>query len=276
MVFGDAATISKHLIASPIVRKVSFTGSTAVGKMLMKQCAEDLKRTTMELGGHGPVLVFDDIDVDKVAEQCALGKYRNAGQVCVSPTRFFVQEDVYDRFLGKFVDVAKTLRVGDGLDKNTQMGPLANARRVEAMEEIIQDVEDRGGRIEVGGRRRGNEGYFFDPSVVTGLGDDSKIMTDEPFGPIAPITPFKAFDEVIERANALPYGLAGYAFTTSTKRTVEIGERLNVGMVGINGFTISQPETPFGGINDSGQGWEGGTEGLESYLNTKQISATLV
>ncbi len=272
LVFGDPATVSTHLIASPLIRKVSFTGSTAVGKHLTRLCADDLKRTTMELGGHGPVIVFDDVDVDAVAETAALGKYRNAGQVCVSPTRFFVQEAVHDRFLARFTEVARGIKVGNGLDAGVQMGPLANPRRVEAMEALVQDAVDRGGVVETGGQRRGNVGCFYEPTVLSGLDDDAMVMTEEPFGPVAPIVPFADFDEVVRRANSLPYGLAGYAFTTSARRVADIGAALKSGMVGINTFAISQPETPFGGVLESGHGSEGGTEGLQAYLDTKLTS----
>lgn len=272
LVFGDPAAVSSHLISSPRVRKVSFTGSTSVGKHLMKLAAEGLKRTTMELGGHGPVIVFDDVDVEAVAETAALGKYRNAGQVCVSPTRFFVQEAVHDRFLSRFTEVARGLKLGNGLDAGVQMGPLANPRRVEAMEALVQDALDRSGRVETGGQRRGNDGWFYEPTVLSGLNDDARIMTDEPFGPVAPILPFADFDEVVRRANSLPYGLASYAFSTSHRRVADIGAALKSGMVGINTFAISQPETPFGGIMDSGHGSEGGTEGLQAYLETKLVS----
>ena len=272
LVFGDPATVSTHLIASPLIRKVSFTGSTAIGKHLTRLCADDLKRTTMELGGHGPVIVFDDVDVETVAETAALGKYRNAGQVCVSPTRFFVQEAVHDRFLARFTEVARGIKVGNGLDAGVQMGPLANPRRVEAMEALVQDALDRGGAVETGGQRRGNVGWFYEPTVLSGLNDDAMVMTEEPFGPVAPIVPFADFDEVVRRANSLPYGLAGYAFTTSARRVADIGAALKSGMVGINTFAISQPETPFGGVLESGHGSEGGTEGLQAYLDTKLTS----
>lgn len=272
LVFGKSTMVSTHLIASPIIRKVSFTGSTEVGKHLTRLCADDLKRTTMELGGHGPVIVFDDVDVEATATMAALGKYRNAGQVCVSPTRFFVQEAVHDRFLTRFTEVARGLKVGNGLDEGVQMGPLANLRRIESMEAFVQDVRDRGGKVEVGGARRGNDGYFYDPTVVSGIDDAASIMVDEPFGPVAPIVPFADFDEVVRRANSLPYGLAAYAFSTSARRIADIGAALQAGMVGVNTFAISQPETPFGGILDSGYGSEGGTEGLQAYLNTKLTS----
>ncbi len=269
LVFGKPAEVSAHLIASPAIRKVSFTGSTAIGKHLMALCARDLKRTTMELGGHGPVVVFDDVDVEATAELAATSKYRNAGQVCISPTRFFVQEAAYDRFVARFTDVARGLKVGGGLEAGVQMGPLANPRRIQAMEAIVQDVRDRGGKVETGGARQGNEGWFSAPTVVTGMGDDALIMTEEPFGPVAPIVPFADFDEVVRRANSLPYGLAAYAFSTSARRVADIGAALKSGMVGLNTFAVSNPETPFGGVRDSGHGQEGGVEGLQAYLDVK-------
>ena len=269
LVFGKPAEVSAHLIASPAIRKVSFTGSTAIGKHLMALCARDLKRTTMELGGHGPVVVFDDVDVEATAELAATSKYRNAGQVCISPTRFFVQEAAYDRFVARFTDVARGLKVGGGLEAGVQMGPLANPRRIQAMEAIVQDVRDRGGKVETGGARQGNQGWFYAPTVVTGIGDDALIMTEEPFGPVAPIVPFADFDEVVRRANSLPYGLAAYAFSTSARRIADIGAALKSGMVGLNTFAVSNPETPFGGVRDSGHGQEGGVEGLQAYLDVK-------
>jgi succinate-semialdehyde dehydrogenase/glutarate-semialdehyde dehydrogenase len=269
LVFGKPAEVSAHLIASPAIRKVSFTGSTAIGKHLMGLCAKDLKRTTMELGGHGPVVVFDDVDVEATAELAATSKYRNAGQVCISPTRFFVQEAAYDRFVARFTAVAKGLKLGGGLEAGVQMGPLANPRRIQAMEAIVQDVRDRGGKVETGGARRGNAGWFYEPTVVTGIDDDALIMTEEPFGPVAPIVPFADFDEVVRRANSLPYGLAAYAFSTSARRIADIGAALKSGMVGLNTFAVSNPETPFGGVRDSGHGQEGGVEGLQAYLDVK-------
>jgi len=272
LVFGLPATISEHLIAKDDVRKISFTGSIPVGKHLAGLAARGMKRATMELGGHSPVVVFADADPEKSAETIAAFKYRNAGQVCISPTRFYVQEPVYNRFLTRFVDYAKAIKVGDGMEKGTTMGPMANARRIDAMESFVNDAKDRGGKIMTGGNRRGNQGYFFEPTVVTEVPDDAKIMTEEPFGPVAPVVPFKSFDEVVERANSLPFGLASYAFTSSTQTATMIADALQSGMVGVNSIAISTPETPFGGIKESGYGSEGGIEGLQAYLNTKFIS----
>lgn len=272
LVFGVPGEVSEHIIPSPIVRKVSFTGSVPVGKHLAAMAARGMKRATMELGGHSPVLVFDDADPIKAADTIAAFKYRNAGQVCISPTRFYVQEKNYNKFVERFVEYAKGLKLGDGLDKETKMGPVANPRRLDAMESFVNDARARGGKIATGGNRHGNQGFFFEPTVITDVPDDSKIMTEEPFGPLAPIVPFKTFDEVIERANSLPFGLASYAFTTSTATANAVGDAIQAGMVGINSVAVSTPETPFGGVKDSGYGSEGGIEGLQAYLNTKFIS----
>lgn len=272
LVFGRPADVSEHLLASPDVKKISFTGSVPVGKHLAALAAKTMKRTTMELGGHSPVVVFGDTDPEKVADTIAAFKYRNAGQVCISPTRFYVQEPVYNKFLARFTEYAKGIKLGDGLERGVTMGPLANPRRLDAMEAIVQDSEKRGGKIVTGGKRHGNQGFFFEPTVITDLPDDSKLMTEEPFGPIAPIVPFKTFDEVVERANSLPFGLASYAFTNSASNAAAIGDALQSGMVGVNSVAISTPETPFGGIKESGYGSEGGIEGLEAYTTVKFIS----
>ena len=272
LVFGVPATISEHLIASPIVRKISFTGSVPVGKHLAQLAAKGMKRATMELGGHSPVVVFGDADPEKSADTISAFKYRNAGQVCISPTRFYVQENIYDRFLKRFTDNAKALKLGDGMEKDTTMGPLANARRLDAMDSFVTDAKNRGGKVQTGGNRSGNQGFFFEPTVITDIPDDSKIMTEEPFGPVAPIVTFKTFDEVVERANSLEFGLAAYTFTSSPKTATAIGDALQSGMVGVNSVAISTPETPFGGVKDSGYGHEGGIEGLEVYMNKKFIA----
>ena len=272
LVFGVPSEVSEHLIASDTVRKISFTGSIPVGKHLAGLAAKGMKRATMELGGHSPVVVFGDADPEKTADTIAAFKYRNAGQVCISPTRFYVQEPVYDRFLARFTEYAKAIKLGDGLEKESTMGPLANARRLDAMESFVQDAQSRGGKVVTGGKRHGNQGFFYEPTVITGVPDDSKIMTEEPFGPLAPIVTFKSFDEVVERANSLPYGLAAYAFTSSSKTATMIGDALESGMVGVNSVAISTPETPFGGVKESGYGHEGGIEGLEAYTNKKFIA----
>ena len=271
LVFGVPSRISEHIIASPLIRKVSFTGSVPVGKHLTKLAADGMKRTTMELGGHSPVIVFGDADPEKSAEIAAAGKFRNAGQVCISPTRFYVQESNYDRFVKRFVDYAKNLKLGDGLADGTTMGPLANPRRLDAMEGFVADARKRGAEIRTGGARPGNQGFFFGPTVITEPPDYSRVMTEEPFGPLAPITPFRSFDEVVARANALPFGLAAYTFTSSTRTANLIADALEAGMVGVNSLAISTPETPFGGMKESGYGHEGGIEGLEAYTQKKLV-----
>jgi len=272
LVFGVPANVSEHLIPAKAVKKISFTGSIPVGKHLAQLAAKGMKRATMELGGHSPVIVFDDADPEKAADTIAAFKYRNAGQVCISPTRFYVHEKNYNKFVARFTEYAKGLKLGDGLEKDTNMGPLANPRRLDAMESFVNDAKQRGGKIVTGGQRQGNQGFFFQPTVVTDVPDDAKIMTEEPFGPVAPIVPFKTFDEVVERANSLQFGLAAYAFTSSEKNANAIGDAIQSGMVGVNSVAISTPETPFGGVKESGYGSEGGVEGLQAYMNVKFIS----
>ena len=272
LVFGVPAEVSEYLIPSKIVKKISFTGSVPVGKHLAGLAAKGMKRATMELGGHSPVVVFEDADPEKAADTIAAFKYRNAGQVCISPTRFYVHEKNYPKFLARFTEYAKGVKLGDGMEKGVTMGPLANARRLDAMDSFVADAKSRGGKVVTGGSREGNQGFFFQPTIVTDVPDDSKIMTEEPFGPVAPIVSFKTFDEVVERANSLEFGLAAYAFTTSDKNAAAIGEAMQSGMVGVNSVAISTPETPFGGVKELGYGSEGGVEGLSAYLNTKFIS----
>ncbi len=272
LVFGVPAEVSEHLIPKKSVKKISFTGSVPVGKHLAGLAAKGMKKATMELGGHSPVVVFDDADPEKTADTIAAFKYRNAGQVCISPTRFYVQEKNYSKFVARFTEYAKGLKLGDGLEKGVTLGPLANPRRLDAMESFVNDAKDRGGKVAAGGSRHGNQGFFYEPTVITDVPDDSKIMTEEPFGPLAPIVPFKTFDEVVERANSLQFGLAAYAFTTSEKNASAISDALQSGMVGVNSIAISTPETPFGGIKELGYGSEGGVEGLQAYMNIKFIS----
>jgi succinate-semialdehyde dehydrogenase / glutarate-semialdehyde dehydrogenase len=269
---GVPAEISEYLIPSPIIRKVSFTGSVPVGKHLNALAASHMKRATMELGGHAPVLVFDDADVDGAAKLMGAMKYRNAGQVCVSPTRFFVQEKVYDKFVSQFIDIAKNTKVGDGLEADSKMGPLANPRRINAIEGFIADAQDKGAKVATGGKRIGNQGNFFEPTVLTDVPENARIMTEEPFGPVAVMLRFKETDDVLARANKLPFGLASYAFTKNANTATKIADALESGMVTINHFGIALPETPFGGVKDSGFGHEGGIEGLQVYMQPKFIS----
>jgi succinate-semialdehyde dehydrogenase/glutarate-semialdehyde dehydrogenase len=272
LVYGVPAEISEYLIPHPVIRKVSFTGSVPVGKHLNALAASHMKRATMELGGHSPVLVFDDADVEGAAKLMGGFKYRNAGQVCVSPTRFFVHDKVYDNFVGRFIDIAKKVKVGDGLDPTSRMGPLANARRVNAIEAFVADAQEKGAKVEAGGKRIGNQGNFYEPTVLTDVPDNARIMNEEPFGPVAVMLRFKETDDVLERANKLPFGLASYAFTKNAKTAGKVADALESGMVTINHFGIALPETPFGGVKDSGFGHEGGTEGLQVYMQTKFVS----
>lgn len=274
LVYGVPSEISEYLIPHPTIRKISFTGSTKVGKELSALAGLHMKRATMELGGHAPVIVFDDADVDSAAKIMSAAKYRNAGQVCISPTRFLVQEGVYDKFVEQFVANAKKVKVGNGLDKDSRMGSLANPRRVNAIEEMVQDAVGKGAKVATGGSRIGNKGYFFEPTVVTDVPKEARAMSEEPFGPLALISPFQKFDDAAEEANRLPFGLASYAFTRSAKTATAIGAAIESGMVSINSFGLALPETPFGGIKDSGYGSEGGTEAMEAYFNTKFITQT--
>jgi succinate-semialdehyde dehydrogenase / glutarate-semialdehyde dehydrogenase len=272
LVFGVPSEVSEYLVPHPIIRKISFTGSTAVGKHLAALAGAHMKRVTMELGGHAPAIVFGDADVDNAAKILSANKFRNAGQVCVSPTRFLVHDSVYETFVDKFVAAARDLKVGNGLDKDTRMGPLANPRRVDAMESLVADAVQRGAKVRTGGKRIGNEGFFFEPTVLTDVSREARLMNEEPFGPIAPITRFRDYDEVVAEANRLPYGLAAYAYTQSTKTMAAIGADLESGMVSINHHGLALPEVPFGGIKDSGYGSEGGLEAIEGYLNTKFVT----
>lgn len=272
LVYGNPPEISGYLVPHPVIRKVSFTGSVPVGKHLAALAGQHMKRATMELGGHAPAMVFDDADIDHAAATLAGSKFRNAGQVCVSPTRFLIQEGAYDRFLGKFVENAKAVKVGDGMAEGTRMGPLVNERRLEAVEKLINEAVSDGAKIETGGKRIGNKGSYFEPTVLTGLRPDMRIMNEEPFGPVALVLPFKSFDDVVAEANRLPYGLAAYAFAKSSKTITDLSSEIETGMLTINHLGLALPEVPFGGIKDSGYGSEGGTEALEAYLITKFVT----
>lgn len=272
IVWGAPDKVSDYLIRSPISRKVSFTGSVPIGKQLAALAGAHMKRVTMELGGHSPVLVFDDADIDRAATMLAKFKIRNAGQVCVSPTRFYVQSKAYDKFLAKFVDVLKNIKVGNGMEEGVEMGPLAHERRVPAISKFVEDARQRGAEVVLGGDPIEGKGFFFPPTVITGLKDDSMLMTQEPFGPIAPVVPFTDEDEVIRRANSLPFGLSSYVFTNSLQTATKVSNALEAGMVNINHFGSALPETPFGGIKDSGIGSEGGLETFDGYLVTKFVT----
>jgi succinate-semialdehyde dehydrogenase/glutarate-semialdehyde dehydrogenase len=276
VVFGTPAEISAHLIASPTVRKISFTGSVPVGRLLTELAARELKPATMELGGHSPVLVFDDVDVEKVATACAQFKFRNAGQVCISPSRFFVHERVHAAFVDRFTLVASSIKVGRGIDPSSQMGPLNNSRRLEAATRFVNDAHDRGAKVVTGGSRIGTRGYFFQPTVLTDVQDGSAILREEPFCPVAPIVPFSSTEEALKRANGVQYGLAAYAFTDSIRRAAEVAEGFEAGWIGVNSFTPALADAPIGGMKQSGVGYEGGPEGLDAYLQTKFLSQAAV
>lgn len=272
LVYGDPAEISSYLIPHPVIRKVSFTGSTAVGKQLAAMAGQHMKPATMELGGHAPVLVFDDADVDAAVAAMAASKLRNAGQVCISPTRFLVQEGVADRFTEGFTAALAAAKVGPGTDPDSAMGPLANERRIPAIERLIRDALDRGARLATGGARIGNEGWFFAPTVLTDVPADAAVMNEEPFGPIAVVNRFRRDDEAFAEANRLPYGLASYAWTGSSARVQRLQDEIQAGMLTINHIGLSLPELPFGGIGDSGMGTEGGSEAIGAYLQTRFIT----
>jgi succinate-semialdehyde dehydrogenase/glutarate-semialdehyde dehydrogenase len=270
LVHGEADLISRTLIGSPTIRKISFTGSTPVGKHLMRLCADSMTRVTMELGGHAPVLIFDDCDLEKTLDMVVPQKFRNAGQVCVSPTRFYVQESIYDAFLKGFAERTAKVKVGNGLDAETRMGPLANSRRPDAVGALIDDAQAKGARVLAGGSKGGG-GFFFQPTLLADVPNEADIMNEEPFGPVAVTRGFSTFEEVIGEANRLPFGLAAFAFTENGRRANMIGDLIESGMVGINTFAISVADAPFGGVKDSGFGSEGGKEGLEPYQVVKAV-----
>ncbi|EJM71818.1 NAD-dependent aldehyde dehydrogenase [Pseudomonas sp. GM49] len=272
LVFGNPAHISDYLIRSPIIRKVSFTGSTAIGRQLGALAATHLKLTTMELGGHAPFIVCEDADIEAAATLACTLKFRNAGQVCAAPSRFYVHEAVFAPFSQRFTELVEQLKVGDGFDPTSQMGPLANARRLMMVQELLADARELGAKTLTGGKRIGDKGHFFQPTVLVDVPQQARLLNEEPFGPVAPLLRFNDLDSVIAQANSLEYGLAAFGFTKSLKTATELGNRLQAGMVSINHFGLALPETPFGGIRASGHGSEGGTEGLEAYLTTKFIS----
>ena len=277
VVTGSSSMISRHLLASPVIRKVSLTGSVPVGQQILRLAAEGIKVVSMELGGHSPVLVFEDADVETAAEIAARGKFRNNGQVCIAASRFYVQESVVDRFTERFVEVARSLRLGDGREPGIDIGPLANQRRLDATESLVTDALDRGATLAHGGRRPEGfpRGFYFMPTVLTNVDVDMRLMTEEPFAPIAPITTFRDLDGALSKANATEFGLAAYVFTASTRTAFLAAEGLEVGMVGINNLVIATAEAPFGGIKLSGFGREGGTEGIEAYTVAKYVNVLL-
>lgn len=272
LVYGDPGQISSYLIPHPVIRKVTFTGSTGVGKQLAALAGQHMKRVTMELGGHAPALVFADADLDEAAKLLAASKFRNAGQVCISPTRMLVERSVYDAFAERFVAHAKALKVGDGLAEGTQMGPLANDRRAPALRKLIDDAKAKGARELLATEVPKGPGYFFGPTVLGDMTPEMAAMNEEPFGPLALLMPFDTLEQALAEANRLPYGLASYAFTTSTRTAQALSDGIEAGMLTINHMGLGLPEVPFGGVQDSGYGSEGGTEAIEAYLNTKLVT----
>lgn len=272
LVYGVPAEISEYLIPHPVIRKISFTGSTPVGKQLAVLAAQHMKLSTMELGGHAPAIIFGDADVDKAVKVMAMSKFRNAGQVCVSPTRFLVQDSVYDKVIGSFTEAARAVKVGNGMDAGIEMGPLANERRIPALEALVNDAVEHGAELKTGGHRIGNKGNFFEPTVLSNVPNEARIMNEEPFGPVAVFSPFTTLDEAIDEANRLPFGLASYAFTGSADTANQLGLRIEAGMTTINHNGLALPEVPFGGVKDSGYGTEGGSEAINAYLVTKFVT----
>jgi len=272
LVYGDPPTISEHLIPHPVIRKVSFTGSTEVGRKLGAVAASHMKRVTMELGGHAPVIVSDDVDLEYVVDLMVGQKFRNAGQVCTSPTRFIVQEQIFDKFVERFSEKAAALVVGDGMDPTSQMGPLINQRRVDAVSALIDDAVSCGATLQTGGFRIANKGHYFAPSVLANVPINARIMNEEPFGPVALINPYKTLDDALEEANRLNYGLASYAFAENAVTIARLGTDVAAGMLTVNHLGLTLPELPFGGIADSGVGTEGGADVVSQFLETKIVS----
>ncbi|SEQ01848.1 succinate-semialdehyde dehydrogenase / glutarate-semialdehyde dehydrogenase [Pseudomonas sp. NFACC02] len=272
IVFGVPDQVSSHLIASPVIRKVTFTGSVPIGRLLSARAAEGVKPITLELGGHGPVLVFEDADVEKAAVEGVANRFRGTGQVCISSTRFLVQRGAYQRFAERFVAATQALRIGNGLHPQTQVGPLANPRQLAKMEELVADAVAKGATLLAGGKRVPGQGFFFEPTVLADVPMSARVMHEEPFGPIAILMPFDELTDGLQEANRLPYGLSAYAFTSSARTAIDVADGLEAGMIGINQYRIVATELPFGGMKESGHGSEGGVEGIEHYLTHKFIS----
>jgi succinate-semialdehyde dehydrogenase / glutarate-semialdehyde dehydrogenase len=276
VIVGDPAQISSRLIESGAVRKVSLTGSIAVGRSILELCARHMIPAAMELGGHAPVLVLDDADLDRAVELCVAAKFRNAGQVCISPSRFYVAQSIVDEFARRFAEAARALRIGWGMNPEVQVGPLSNERRLDAVERIVHDALTKGAQLRTGGRRPDDlPGYFYEPTVLAEVTTEMEVMQTEPFGPLAPIMSIDDDEDGITRANALEYGLAAYVFTRDVARAFEVSERLETGMVGVNNLIIATPEAPFGGVKQSGFGREGGSEGIDEYSVPKYVNIAL-
>lgn len=272
LVFGIPSEISEYLIPHPIVKKVTFTGSTQVGKQLMSLAGRYMKKVTMELGGHSPAIICEDANIETAANILVGTKFRNAGQICISPSRFLVHKKVYEKFLNLFVAKVRSIKVGNGLEDDIKMGPLIHERRLQTIEKLVKDAVDRGANIVTGGKRIGNKGYFFEPTVLTEVSKDSKLMNEEPFGPLAPILSFDHLDDALDEANRLEYGLAAYVYTNNLKLAQELGSNIESGQISINHHGLGLVENPFGGVKGSGVGSEMGAEGIEPYLNVKFIS----
>lgn len=275
LIVGRAATITPLIMDDRRVAKVSFTGSVPIGRQIVEQSARTLKKVTMELGGHAPVIVHSDADINAFASAAALGKFRNAGQVCASPTRFYIHESIFERAAAALVERTRALKMGDPMAQDTDLGPLTTGRRREAIERLVDEAASGGGAILTGGARRAGAGYFYEPTLVANPASHSGLMNDEPFGPVGTLTPFSTMDEVITEANRLPFALAAYVFTRSLKKTHETTERLQAGVIGVNTFVAATAETPFGGSKDSGFGREGGPTAIREYLDTKFINIAL-
>jgi len=275
LVFGVPAEISEYLIPHPVIKKISFTGSTPIGKQLAGLAGLHMKRATMELGGHAPVMIFDDADMGQAISLMSMHKFRNAGQVCVSPTRFLVQDGVADQFIDGFKAAAEKLKIGNGMEEGVDMGPLANARRIPAIEKMVEDAISKGAKLLTGGRRIGNKGWFYEPTLLADVPTDAAIMNEEPFGPVAVINRVKGVDDALAEANRLPFGLASYAFTTSSETAMRLRNEIRAGMLTVNHLGLALPEVPFGGIGDSGYGTEGGSEAVEAYLDTRFVTQAL-
>lgn len=271
VVYGHPAMISKRLVTAPEIRKVSFTGSVVVGREIARLASEDVKRVTMELGGHAPTIVFDDADIDNAALVTARSKFANAGQICVSPTRFYVHDRVHDQFVERVTKFANDLVVGDGMVDASTMGPMANERRIRTMERLTQDAVKHGAKLVAGGERIGSKGNYWAPTILTDVPTSAAIMNEEPFGPIVVTARFDNDQEVLRQANGLPFGLASFVFTSSESRAKNISSGLSAGLVGINTTMVALPESPFGGVKASGYGSEGGAEALDAFLTTKFI-----
>jgi succinate-semialdehyde dehydrogenase / glutarate-semialdehyde dehydrogenase len=272
LLYGEPAEISAYAIPHDVIRKVSFTGSVPVGKHLAAMASAHMKRITMELGGHGPVIICEDADLESAASALAMAKFRNAGQVCVAPTRFMIHESVYEAFTELFVKKAQALKIGDGLDAGVTMGPLINERRRASIERLIADAVEKGAQLKTGGKRVGNEGFFFEPTVLADVTPEMAAMNEEPFGPIALFMPYTKLEDALAEANRLPFGLAAYAWTRDAKKASALSRGIESGMVTVNHLGLALPETPYGGIRESGYGSEGGPEAVEAYLNTKFVS----